>query len=280
MCIRDRLAQGSLGRKLAFEMNNLRFGCHQQPRARIGKPLYRRFERADESEGVSLIFPYTPQVATMKLDNNRCCAAHRRYTASRSEVGERNARTRHHRLPRSTRRRPNRLQPHPHREHARTLAYASGSFVAIPTTATTPRAGLGWANSLESPSPRIEVHGESIIVTPKARGRKEVGDAAAADCADAKAARCDGGACGKCTTNDDCTHTAGKGVCDIKVGECVPCAGKDYAACGSDTGTPLVCDSKARTWRQQPIGAPIRWARTGPSAAAPAPTSSVEARGP
>lgn len=67
------------------------------------------------------------------------------------------------------------------------------------------------------------------------------------DCGDAKAARCDGGACVKCTSNDDCTHVAGKTVCDTAAGECVQCTGKDYASCGMSMGTPLVCDTLKRT---------------------------------
>jgi hypothetical protein len=51
----------------------------------------------------------------------------------------------------------------------------------------------------------------------------------------------------KCTSNDDCAHVAGKTVCDTAAGECVQCTGKDYASCGMDMGTPLVCDTKART---------------------------------
>jgi hypothetical protein len=69
----------------------------------------------------------------------------------------------------------------------------------------------------------------------------------AADCGSPTAARCDGGACVKCESNDDCTHIAGKTVCDTAAGECVQCTGKDYASCGSDMGTPLVCDSLLRT---------------------------------
>jgi hypothetical protein len=38
-----------------------------------------------------------------------------------------------------------------------------------------------------------------------------------------------------------------KTVCDTTAGECVPCTGKDYAACGESMGTPLVCDSGLRT---------------------------------
>jgi hypothetical protein len=67
------------------------------------------------------------------------------------------------------------------------------------------------------------------------------------DCADAKLAKCEAGACVKCTTNDDCAHIADRTVCDTTAGECVQCTGKDYAACGNDTGTPLVCDSLKRT---------------------------------
>jgi hypothetical protein len=66
------------------------------------------------------------------------------------------------------------------------------------------------------------------------------------DCPSATAAKCVAGACAKCTTNDDCSHIAGKGVCDVAAGECVECTGKDYASCGMDAGTPLVCDSILR----------------------------------
>jgi len=68
-----------------------------------------------------------------------------------------------------------------------------------------------------------------------------------ADCATAAAAKCDGGACVKCTGNDDCSHVAGKGVCDTVAGECVQCTGTDYSSCGMDLGTPLVCDTLKRT---------------------------------
>lgn len=70
---------------------------------------------------------------------------------------------------------------------------------------------------------------------------------ASTECSDAKAAKCDGGACVKCTTNDDCAHIAGKTVCDTTIGECVECTGKDYASCGISMGTPLVCDTLERT---------------------------------
>ncbi len=70
---------------------------------------------------------------------------------------------------------------------------------------------------------------------------------AATDCGDAKTAKCDGGACVKCTSNDDCAHVAGKTVCDTAAGECVECTGTDYASCGLSMGTPLVCDSLKRT---------------------------------
>lgn len=70
---------------------------------------------------------------------------------------------------------------------------------------------------------------------------------ASTDCKDAKLAKCDVGACAKCTSNDDCAHIAGKGVCDTQAGECVQCTGKNASACGMDQGTPLVCDSLLRT---------------------------------
>lgn len=67
------------------------------------------------------------------------------------------------------------------------------------------------------------------------------------DCPTAAAAKCDAGECVKCTSNDDCTHVAGKGVCDVAAGECVQCTGKDYASCGMSAGKPLVCDSATRS---------------------------------
>lgn len=67
------------------------------------------------------------------------------------------------------------------------------------------------------------------------------------DCPTATAAKCDAGTCTECTSNADCAHIAGKTVCDTAAGECVQCTGTDYASCGSDMGTPLVCDTLART---------------------------------
>jgi hypothetical protein len=51
--------------------------------------------------------------------------------------------------------------------------------------------------------------------------------------------------CAPCSTNADCAHISGKGVCDS--GECVRCTGTQYGACGEEEGIPLVCDSVART---------------------------------
>jgi len=68
-----------------------------------------------------------------------------------------------------------------------------------------------------------------------------------ADCDTPTAARCDGGACIKCESNADCSHIAGKTVCDTTAGKCVECTGKDYGSCGSDMGTLLVCDTLNRT---------------------------------
>lgn len=70
---------------------------------------------------------------------------------------------------------------------------------------------------------------------------------ASTECATAAAAKCDGGACVRCTSNDDCAHIAGKTVCDTAAGECVQCTGKDYTSCGMSMGTPLVCDTLKRT---------------------------------
>jgi hypothetical protein len=65
------------------------------------------------------------------------------------------------------------------------------------------------------------------------------------DCASASASRCQAGACTPCSSHADCAHIAGKSVCDG--GECVECTGTDYAACGEDAGTPLVCDSLSQS---------------------------------
>src|SRR6185295_3068103 len=55
--------------------------------------------------------------------------------------------------------------------------------------------------------------------------------------------------CKPCTDKSECTHLAGKGVCDVGPGQCVQCTGSDYGACGQDvaTQTPFVCDSLAHT---------------------------------
>jgi len=66
-----------------------------------------------------------------------------------------------------------------------------------------------------------------------------------ADCTGATASACNAGVCAACTTDAQCSNIAGKGVCDA--GTCVQCTGKKFAACGQDTGTPLVCDSLNRT---------------------------------
>lgn len=65
------------------------------------------------------------------------------------------------------------------------------------------------------------------------------------DCKAATASACNSGVCTACTKDEECTGIAGKGVCDA--GTCVQCTGKNFAACGQDTGTPLVCDSLMRT---------------------------------
>jgi len=66
-----------------------------------------------------------------------------------------------------------------------------------------------------------------------------------ADCTSATASACSAGVCTACTVDADCSNIAGKGVCDA--GTCVQCTGKKFAACGQDSGTPLVCDSLNRT---------------------------------
>jgi hypothetical protein len=65
------------------------------------------------------------------------------------------------------------------------------------------------------------------------------------DCTTAAASRCEAGLCAPCSSNADCAHIAGKGVCDA--GECVQCTGTDYAACGMEAGTPLVCSGATKT---------------------------------
>ncbi len=67
------------------------------------------------------------------------------------------------------------------------------------------------------------------------------------DCTDATASKCDAGVCTGCGANVDCSHIAGKTVCDTEASECVECTGTDYSACGEDMGTPLVCDTLLRT---------------------------------
>jgi len=66
-----------------------------------------------------------------------------------------------------------------------------------------------------------------------------------ADCISPTASVCSAGACVACTQDADCSNIAGKGVCDA--GTCVQCTGKNYGACGSSVGTPLVCDSLLHT---------------------------------
>ncbi len=67
------------------------------------------------------------------------------------------------------------------------------------------------------------------------------------DCTDPAASLCDAGACVGCGASADCEHISEKTVCDTDASECVECTGTDYASCGEDMGTPLVCDSLART---------------------------------
>ena len=66
-----------------------------------------------------------------------------------------------------------------------------------------------------------------------------------ADCSEPTASACTAGSCTACTADADCSNIAGKGVCDA--GICVECTAKKSAACGTDAGTPLVCDSLKRT---------------------------------
>ena len=76
-----------------------------------------------------------------------------------------------------------------------------------------------------------------------------------ADCIASTASACIAGACVACTKDEECSNIPGKGVCDA--GTCVQCTGKKFAACGQDSGTPLVCDSLKRscsTSKQQSAG--------------------------
>ncbi len=72
---------------------------------------------------------------------------------------------------------------------------------------------------------------------------------ASADCSDAKAGKCDKGACGKCTSNDDCAHLAGKTVCDTVAGECVQCTVSDESACAGNS-----CHPATRACTTTPVG--------------------------
>lgn len=58
----------------------------------------------------------------------------------------------------------------------------------------------------------------------------------AADCGTPTAARCEGGACIECESNDDCGHIAGKGVCDA--GTCVTCSPTDETGCEGKSCNP------------------------------------------
>ena len=68
------------------------------------------------------------------------------------------------------------------------------------------------------------------------------------DCSDPAASTCSDGQCTACKTDAQCSNIDGKSVCDA--GTCVECTSKKSAACGSDSGTPLVCDSLERTCTQ------------------------------
>lgn len=105
---------------------------------------------------------------------------------------------------------------------------------------------------------------ECAATTDCTNGAKPLCDKAAAkcvaclkqsDCTDPTASTCTGGACTACTVDADCSNIAGKSVCDA--GTCVQCTAKKFAACGLDSGTPLVCDSAKRscsTNKQQSAG--------------------------
>jgi len=69
-----------------------------------------------------------------------------------------------------------------------------------------------------------------------------------ADCTDAKAPRCDTRThtCETCKQSSDCTGIKDKSVC-AEDGECVQCTHEDFTSCGSEAGTPFVCDSKLRS---------------------------------
>jgi hypothetical protein len=87
------------------------------------------------------------------------------------------------------------------------------------------------------------------------------------DCPSAAASLCIAGTCSPCAANADCSHIAGKTVCDTRhvgtgeadagassdagaggeSGTCVQCTGTDYATCGQSGGKNLICDSLADT---------------------------------
>jgi hypothetical protein len=64
-----------------------------------------------------------------------------------------------------------------------------------------------------------------------------------ADCSAPTSSQCDPAdhTCKPCSVDNDCSEIAGKGVC--LAGACVECTATKTTSCGSDKGTPLVCDS-------------------------------------
>jgi hypothetical protein len=86
-----------------------------------------------------------------------------------------------------------------------------------------------------------------------------------ADCKSPAASLCNGGTCGPCAANADCSHLSGTTVCKTvsasevdagargdagagdEPGVCVQCTGTDYATCGQSGGKNLVCSSLTNT---------------------------------
>ena len=73
-----------------------------------------------------------------------------------------------------------------------------------------------------------------------------------ADCKSPTASRCDltDHTCNPCSIDADCSDIDGKGVC--LAGTCVECTTTKATACGSEKGTPLVCDSLEHTCTTKP----------------------------
>jgi hypothetical protein len=66
-----------------------------------------------------------------------------------------------------------------------------------------------------------------------------------ADCGTPSAARCEGGKCIECESNEDCNHIVGKGVCDT--GTCVRCTAADESACAGNSCNPATKECTSTT---------------------------------